>query len=436
MIGAEMIGFLLYYVTEAVKFYFGYKLLFRERLTRLWMYPIGALVYAPVLFFFGERMSFDDRMFALSVIVAAATVLSVGSAFDHALTNTLILVVFIHSLDALLLILLKIHHLYSEGDIRDYVVINLIRMALLLITFIVLYEFRKLRPSGSGSNNFKLNKFLPYWGALFLNFILYNETTLLFSFADTVENTQELLLQILIATLSIILMIRMIIYSTNLNDRLNNTIALEKELSDMKTEYYEVLLRKEEDTRRYRHDMMNHYICMKQYAEEGKTAELSEYLSTLMGGLNRIRNESYYVGNKTIEIVLNYYLNSLGDTVQKSVTGMVPASVDVPESDLITIFGNLLSNASEELKRMEDKPSRISVEIKEGKRFFSVSISNSVSVKKQIGENLTVVSEKHDHANHGFGLQNVRNVVERNGGRLDLSCDDEAFTATVYLKFT
>ena len=65
--------------------------------------------------------------------------------------------------------------------------------------------------------------------------------------------------------------------------------------------------------------------------------------------------------------------------------------------------------------------------------YLSFVISNTVAKNVFINNN-TVVTDKIDKLNHGFGLQNIKNSVTRNGGQMKIECLDQIFTLYIDIK--
>ena len=56
-----------------------------------------------------------------------------------------------------------------------------------------------------------------------------------------------------------------------MNEKMKETVDIEKRLRNSQKNYYEMLLQKEEETRKYRHDITNHLMCLKALADDKKT---------------------------------------------------------------------------------------------------------------------------------------------------------------------
>lgn len=100
---------------------------------------------------------------------------------------------------------------------------------------------------------------------------------------------------------------------------------------------------------------------------------------------------------------------------------------------LMTLSRNLLENAINECSRLveggvSDPAIQIRLAKVNGKTVLSVK--NPVVSKVEIRDNEIVGSLA---PGHGIGLMNVREVVDKYGGDLVLSCDDREFMAVVMI---
>lgn len=67
---------------------------------------------------------------------------------------------------------------------------------------------------------------------------------------------------------SVIFLILLMIYIVKLHAKLEENVKIERELKEIQKNYFQNLLQKEEYTRRYRHDMSNHILCISRIAEK------------------------------------------------------------------------------------------------------------------------------------------------------------------------
>ena len=92
----------------------------------------------------------------------------------------------------------------------------------------------------------------------------------------------------------------------------------------------------------------------------------------------------------------------------------------VNDYDICTIFANALDNAIEACEKMETNR-WIEVSIGLHQNFLTVLISNSIAGP------VCLRSKKQDKRNHGFGLQNLTECVERNNGKVKIGMEEDKF---------
>lgn len=224
-----------------------------------------------------------------------------------------------------------------------------------------------------------------------------------------------------------------VIHIRNVNGKMEEMLQSEIILKDMQKSYYEALLKKEEETRNYRHDMAGHLLCLENFAKEHKNEELTDYLGKMRQQMSQIQRKCYMTGNQVIDVITNHYLSGLDTKTEVRVSGLVDEKLEIDNVSLCTIYMNLLKNAIEEIDRTDDGRKILKIDFLQGKQYFGVKIQNSLS-KKSIEKPNVLDSEKEDKRNHGIGLKNVEKVVKEYGGEFDVQCDKDLFVARVVLK--
>lgn len=229
----------------------------------------------------------------------------------------------------------------------------------------------------------------------------------------------------------ITLLIFLVLHIRDIHMKLEERAQIECELKIMQKNYYQTLLDKEADTRQYRHDMNNHILCVSQIAKKEQAWQTLNYVQDLQQGLSLINEKVYNTGIEILDILLSHYLVGLEDTAI-SVKGRCNRKLEISDVDFCIIISNLIRNAIEEIKKQNDKGSYLEIEVKQGEFFTNIKIANSA---KLILDKLEMpVTEKKDKQNHGLGLKNVKETVERNEGNLELTADGKIFSAIVTLK--
>lgn len=224
-----------------------------------------------------------------------------------------------------------------------------------------------------------------------------------------------------------------IIYVNDINKKMKKFLEVEKNLKDTQKSYYEAMLSKEEDTRRFRHDVVNHLICIRELLAKGEGESAAAYIEEMQGDIIKIQQKCYSVGNTIIDAFLNYYIQMLEEDVEVKISGCLTKEISMSDLELCTVFSNLIKNSVEELKKPGQEKKYLEVKVNSGQQAFQIEVSNSISKQsKEIREDLPRTTKK-DKKNHGIGLRNVKETVEKNHGTFQWKQEKSGFKTVVTL---
>ena len=227
----------------------------------------------------------------------------------------------------------------------------------------------------------------------------------------------------------------LMIYVREVNNQLLDKQRQERELYAAQKKYYEVLLEKERDTRKYRHDMNNYLVCLTTLEENRDWEGLHTYLEGMQEQMLEIRSGTYHMGNDILNSLTSYFLGDLDKQIRVSVSGCLDQRSAIDPLGLSVIYSNLLKNAVEEtnrcLQQKESEP-QICVTLQNGDRTTQIEVENTLAAERDEGE-LPVSSAKERERNHGFGLENVGRQVERLEGQICFEKREKTFYVKVVL---
>ena len=203
-----------------------------------------------------------------------------------------------------------------------------------------------------------------------------------------------------------------------------NISEINEKLIHSQEQYYTMLLQKEEETRKFRHDINNHLNCMRILFNEKRYNELEKYFNNVGVSVQNLRSE-LQIGNNLISAILKDESDKHPD-VSVDIVGRMPAILRLDNMDICTIFYNLFDNAFTAAESSPKKAVEISVKLLGENLFFT--IKNTISHKIEIVDNI-LTTEKHDKRHHGFGSDNAVKCAEKNGGELIFKCSDTHFEA-------
>lgn len=422
------------YLAELLKYQIGYFLLFSGKLSKKWVLLVGGVPFLVAAFL---NQLGEDGIYVLmylNVIMVIALVMQ-GRPLIR-LMQLFILCFVLSCVDEVFGIFLSFYEPEQVGTILpgdfQYLAASLMTCGILLLAL-----FIKSRLNGEHYKRFLLlaRRGMQPLVAVMALFMLFTVAGLSYA-KDQIDNESFHIFVNWVSVVSLLgtgILGMFAIYIRDVNQKMEEMVRKELTLQDMQKRYYEALLEKEEDTRKYRHDMSNHLLCLNALAEEEDILGLKEYLMKMRGQMEQIQKSCYVTGNKILDVIFNYYFSLLDEEVSVCVSGKLHSDLSIDEMELCTIYANLVQNAVEEIKRQEkDSGKFLEIRIWQGKTYFQTEIKNSVSGNCQ-GEAI-LSTNKEDKRNHGIGLKNVEKVIKDHGGRLEIEKNSFCFTVKVTLK--
>ena len=185
-----------------------------------------------------------------------------------------------------------------------------------------------------------------------------------------------------------------------------------------------------ENVRRLKHDMRNHLMVIASFLNQGELDEAKSYTSQILDKLNL--DYSYMnTGNSLLNYIVNQKLNAAkqqGIYVKAEIENL--KFENIQGIDFSAILGNLLDNAIEAAGR--SKKRYVELTIRRRKGYDMIQICNSID-KSVLADNPTLQTTKEDADMHGLGMQQVRELVEKYDGMLDIYEEEKRFIVSVLL---
>lgn len=236
--------------------------------------------------------------------------------------------------------------------------------------------------------------------------------------------------------ISIFLLVIFVVYIKGTHERMERLLRSEQLLKESQVHYYKQALKKEEDTRIYRHDMMSHLAYVRDILNKNRLDDAKSYVTNMLGGFQKIQSSYYVTGNEMVDIIMNYYLAMLPEHTKIVIKDRCPVDFDLEDTEVCTIFSNVFQNAVEEITENAIQNAEIMIHVQKGKEYGRYVIKNSlVSASDKIPVNKYGLPQSHksDKKNHGIGMANVKKAVERNHGRLEWHQEKERFGVVIIL---
>ena len=247
------------------------------------------------------------------------------------------------------------------------------------------------------------------------------------AFINGINITKGAVLGILAITLFIVLVI--LVYQKK---EMKLLMVLKDKCIREQTEQYKMAMNKERELRRFRHDYNAHMTAISGLLANGEYDKLQEYIKSM--GYFKEKFNLVNSGNIITDAVFNQYKELCDkDNIEFEISGKLPENFNMAETDLCVLLSNLISNAYEAALKSEKERRIVSIEIRNSDEDIFIDVSNSVNGEVMFKNGLPV-TDKPDRKNHGFGVENILEVVERNGGYVEWKqLDKGSFTAEIML---
>lgn len=184
--------------------------------------------------------------------------------------------------------------------------------------------------------------------------------------------------------------------------------------------------------RQQSHEYKNQIACIQSLCNAHEYDKLNEYLQNIT---HKVLHDMDYIdtNNTIINSILNVKYQEAMDAGILFISRINDLSaIKLDSEEVVTLLSNLLNNAIEACEKC-DGQRIIKVKCTNDSDNFIIAIKNTYdgAIKKQGEEIVTTKNKNADE--HGFGLKNVRQIVENNNGYMDIEYDEKEFSVSVII---
>ena len=212
----------------------------------------------------------------------------------------------------------------------------------------------------------------------------------------------------------------------------NQVRSLQEHMEEMERIYSEI--------RGMKHDMKNTLAVIGQLSKE--KGELQEYLADLNQTFDRL-DMRFRTGNTVADTLLNMKYHEavrlIPDLVMDTDRLVFPQDLKIHSYDIGIILGNAVDNAVRACRKLKEKEPEADVFIRFVSRqkgnLLVLTVENRFDGKlvRKPGEEFPV-TDKPDKENHGMGLANIKNTVEKYHGTMDYMVKGKVFILSMMMK--
>lgn len=236
--------------------------------------------------------------------------------------------------------------------------------------------------------------------------------------------------------LAVVLMMSVLVFN------INRQYEVEKELARLKSEQAELLERDYTAVNRaYQvnaklfHDFHNHIGVLRQFLTHEKYGEAVRYLDELQAPVRNL-TAAVWTGDETADYLINSKAAAAeADGVRFQVQVEFPRRTNIRSVDLCAILGNLLDNAIEAARQVENPERRtVALTIRRIHQMLVIKVENSFS-SVPVQENGELKTTKTEGGLHGWGLKSAQTAAEKYDGMVRAGVSGEVFRAVATLSF-
>lgn len=220
---------------------------------------------------------------------------------------------------------------------------------------------------------------------------------------------------------------QMAIWSTKNFELQSQVIRAEEEQKNL-----ENLLTNQELIRELRHDMKHHFDVLSVYLNSNRFSEAMDYLVQLQGDFEPAQH-LFLSGHSLIDALLSAKIHQAKSICEETEIKLsLPEVLSLSETDICSIFGNILDNAIEAVQKIPVENRYIQMETTTVKGMWVIHLVNSCN-GEYLRKSSSFFSSTKDGDLHGIGLKRIHDIVHSNMGRVVLEPLENSFSITIYL---
>lgn len=323
-----------------------------------------------------------------------------------------------------------------SSGIMGYLKINMVENQMVLLDYMILFIFIWIVGKYFTKKYPGEIKNIGLWYWLFFITILFFDSLIVVVLGDFIINTLEAsrkylaIISYWCVVIGLLIQLVLLINTLVTRNVHKENEKLAKQFLEKQNEHYQYLEKREYETKKFRHDIKNHLILLENFMSTKKFEEAQEYLSTINEKVSSFSNQ-ISVNNGIADAILNrFYTEAKEKGITLKVSGHFPMECYITAYDICTILSNLLSNAI--LAETETEGNEVLMNIKYTDNKVLLTVENDYANELNEVDGVFKTT-KQDSLGHGYGLSNVKECVEKNGGYLSISTENHRFKVMIMM---
>ena len=194
--------------------------------------------------------------------------------------------------------------------------------------------------------------------------------------------------------------------------------------------YHAITENMEKQSRRI-HEFNNRMTAIKSMLDQGKIEELQKYVDSIEAKIKEYP-QIFNTKNAIVDAIMTAkYEEMVNNNILFVHKFSELAELKIADDDLVILLSNLLNNAIEACMKAEKKTIKMKFVVDE--RHIVLSVTNTFADKPSEMDGELVTSKDDELGNHGVGLKNVREIVEKYDSCCTVNFDDEWFFVAILI---
>ncbi len=179
------------------------------------------------------------------------------------------------------------------------------------------------------------------------------------------------------------------------------------------------------------HDLKHTWFYLKKCLEEKEYGDAMKCVHKHLQEV-KLQERHTWTGISELDLILDYKYQQMKKYGIQFSSDIELYTLPTSGEDFMIIWGNLLDNAIEAARKCEAEERKIHLCIKNVNEMFMLRIRNTCREKPTKAEKWFVTTKK-DPIYHGWGMANVKQIVESAGGDISFICEENWFEVNILI---
>ena len=180
-----------------------------------------------------------------------------------------------------------------------------------------------------------------------------------------------------------------------------------------------------------RHEMKNHFLALSVLLTENRQCDAQVYIDKIIDGQLAEKEKLVFTENEVLNAVVGTRLAICAKKEIQAEAKITHSLKNMSDEDISVLLGNLLDNAIEASENLTSK--NLKLEIQPQGEYVSIFMTNSIC-SSVLANNPELSTTKHEKFLHGFGIKNIKNIVEKYNGMIDYFEEDNTFCCDILIE--